>query len=50
MAYHSELTRWLFSVHNIIIVVAIAGALLGVYAACKDIADKWSTCDYKIQF
>jgi uncharacterized YccA/Bax inhibitor family protein len=33
-----------------IIMLSLAGGILGVYAACKDIADKWSQCHYTVSF
>ena len=34
----------------IIIVVALTGCVLGVWAACTQIRDDWRVCNYKIEF
>lgn len=33
-----------------VMVVAVVGCVLGVYAAAVQISDDWKTCDYKIKF
>ncbi len=46
----TELSTFAVSVNGVIIVIAVAGAGLGIWAAVADIADKWSQCDFSLKF
>ncbi len=50
MARESEMSAATQALNWAVIVVAVAGACLGVYAAGQDIANKWSICAFGISF
>ncbi len=50
MARESEMSTATQALNWAVIVVAVAGACLGVYAAAQDIANKWSICAFGTMF
>ena len=46
----SELSSLAISVNSLIVLVAVGGAGLGIWAAVADIVDKWSQCDFSLKF
>jgi hypothetical protein len=50
LQYAASLSKLRLVADGAVMLVAVVGCVLGVYAATVQINDDWKNCDYKIRF